>query len=246
VKSSAVVIGASAGLGRAVAERLAATGHDLFLVASDERDLKPLTSCLRLEHGVAADYLAADVATLDPNQLHQQALDALDGQLDSLFLLAGMWTKEDIGPVPDPLASRLLTVNLCAPIRIANAFIGELAKRPAANLVGAGSIASIRPRQKSAIYGAAKTGLESYFLAQRHHLARTGCRVQFYRLGYLSTSMTFGQDLPLPRLSPERAATAIVNGLGRDRGVVHLPFWWLGVAAALNALPWPVYRHLNI
>ena len=48
----AIVVGASAGLGRALAEELAATGHDLVVVSSDARDLEALASDLRIRHGV--------------------------------------------------------------------------------------------------------------------------------------------------------------------------------------------------
>ena len=58
----ALVVGASAGVGRALAEGLAARGYDLLLVASDQRDLDAEAAHLRLTHGVAVTTVAADAA----------------------------------------------------------------------------------------------------------------------------------------------------------------------------------------
>jgi short-subunit dehydrogenase len=96
------------------------------------------------------------------------------------------------------------------------------------------------------VYGAAKSGLETYFAALRHYLVGKPCRVQFYRLGYLDTAMTFGQKLMFPALPPEAAAAAIVANLHRDLGAVYLPAWWRPIATVVRLLPWPVFKRLNI
>lgn len=62
---NAVVVGASAGLGRALAAALAASGHDLVLAASDLRDVAALASDLRLRHGVRAAAVAVDLGSSD-------------------------------------------------------------------------------------------------------------------------------------------------------------------------------------
>ena len=73
-------------------------------------------------------------------------------------------------------------------------------------IVLAGSVASIRPRGGNTVYGAAKTALEHYGMAIRHAFADGLGSVSCYRLGYISTAMTFGQKLPLPAAAPEQVA----------------------------------------
>lgn len=240
-----VIVGASAGLGRALADLLAGEGHTLFLVASDARDLEATAADVALRRNAAVHTLAIDLADFDAADLRARALAALGG-IDCLFLIAGRSGELSAGPVDDTQVAALATVNFTAPMRIANAFASDL-RRGAGAIVGAGTVASIRARRRNAPYAAAKTGLEFYFRALRHDFARDSrCRVQFYRLGYLGTRMTFGQKLPLPALDPRRAARAIVAGLRRDFEVAYLPGWWRFVAIVLNAIPRRVFDRLDI
>lgn len=239
-----LVVGASAGLGRALAERLAGAGHDLFLIASDERDLTPLRADLQLRFGVRVFALCADLADVAPKELRAEVMAAL-GSLDNLFYIAGVSTM-DTGPRDDDEVRRLLAVNFTSAVRLVNVFLDDLSRARQANVVGAGSVAAVRPRRMNSVYGAAKIGLEAYFGAVRHYLVDKPCRVQFYRLGYVATSMTFGQKLMFPAVEADKAAAVIVANIGRDLGAVYLPAWWWPIAVVIRLLPWPVFKRLNI
>ena len=95
------------------------------------------------------------------------------------------------------------------------------------------------------IYGSAKRGLEFYCEALRHLLADTGCRVQFYRLGFVRTSMLEGRPPPLPFVRPETVAKAIIRNLGHDRSI-YVPGWWALVAVVLTLIPWRIFKKLDI
>lgn len=241
-----VIVGASAGLGRSLAECLARKGSGLFLVASHGRDLAALAADLTLRHGVGVGWLAQDLGAPGcAQEIRRAALEFLGG-IDNLFLVAGFSSLDDRGALPPEMVRRLLEVNLVAPIELANAFLADLEDNPKGNIAFMGSVASIRPRRRNAVYGAAKTGLEFYAGALRHHLAAKPCRVQHYRLGYLATQMTFGQKLPFPALAPTAAAERIVAGLGTDPGVVYLPGFWRFIGLILNTVPWRVFKGLDI
>jgi short-subunit dehydrogenase len=240
---NSVIVGASAGLGRAIAERLAADGHSLYLIASDAHDIAALVSDLTIRFGVKVSGESLDLAKLDVAALRQRVHDTL-GRVENLFYIAG-FSLLDSGPIADDAAARLIDVNFTAAVRIINAFLPDL-KDGAGNLVGAGSVSSSRGRRTNSIYAAAKSGLETYFAAMRHYLANSRCRVQFYRLGYIETRMTFGQRLMFPALKPEDGAKTVVSNLGRDLGAVYLPWWWWPITAIIRHLPWPIFKRLNI
>ena len=240
-----VLVGASAGLGLALAERLAAGGHVLFLVASDERDLAAVASDLRLRHRTNVGYAALDLASFNAEELTTAAIAHL-GAVDCLFVIAGLGSDEDIGTVSEDLAQRLMAVNFNAGVKIVNAFRDHLSGRPRANCVGIGSVAAIRGRGSNMIYGASKRGLEFYFEALRYGLADTPCRVQFYRVGFMATSMLGQPRTPLPAASPEWVAARIVANLDRDLGVRYLPGWWRWIAVVLGLLPWRIFKRLKI
>lgn len=242
-----LVTGASAGLGRAIAQDLARRGHRLVLLASQAPDLERVAEDIRITTGAEVHVLAVDLAKLEADVLKADVLDLLGG-IDNLLLIAGVADQErDRGPLPDEVAARLMAVNFTAPLRIANAFLAEL-QAGAGSIVLAGSVAAVRGRRANMVYGAAKRGLEAYGDSLRHYLAgkKSACSVQTYRLGYLKTRMTFGQKLPFPALEPERAAAVIVENMGRDLGTVYLPGWWRYIMTVISLLPWPVFRRLNI
>jgi short-subunit dehydrogenase len=95
------------------------------------------------------------------------------------------------------------------------------------------------------VYAAAKRGLESYFESIRHRTSASGVRVQFYRLGYVDTQMSFGRKMPFPMVSPDQVARHVVRYLGRDLGLVHYPRFWFAIGAILKSLPWIIYRRLQ-
>ena len=239
-----LIVGASAGLGRALAEQLAAAGHDLFLVASDQRDLIALRDDLRIRHGVKVATMAMDLGAPDPTIL-RKCVDHEFDQLNNLFYVAGV-SIMDAGALSDDILQNLIAVNFTSGVRIVNAFLDVLSTTEGGNIVGIGSVSAGRMRRVNSVYGAAKRGLEGYFEALRHRFVGLSCHIQFYRVGYLRTRMTFGQKLLFPALDPSVAARIIIANLGTDRGVRYLPWWWSPIVKIVKLLPWAIYKRLNI
>ena len=92
-----VIVGASAGVGRALATRFAAAGHDLVLVASDERDLRATAADLAIRHGVRTRCVAADAAR-DPRCAERITAAAVElGGLDgALFPIGAVSPADDL------------------------------------------------------------------------------------------------------------------------------------------------------
>jgi len=93
--TTAIVVGASSGLGRALATELAARGHALLLVASDRRDLDALGASLNLAHGIAVRALALDLGReADPGARIVSALDGMP-PASALLLPIGQSREDD-------------------------------------------------------------------------------------------------------------------------------------------------------
>jgi len=241
---NSLIIGASAGLGRALSTELAAKGHDVYLVASDERDLDPLACDLRLRFDIKASYFALDLNDFDVNELRENVIRSL-GMPNNLFYVAGYSSPKDTGQIEDVLATQLMNVNMVAAVRIVNAFLHVLENSENSNIVGIGSTAAARPRRHNSIYGSAKRGFEFYFGTLRHYLAYYPCSVQFYRMGYLDTRMTFQMKLMLPKLNPEIAARKIISGLGKDMPLGYIPSWWRWVMLVYKLIPQAIHNCLD-
>lgn len=240
---TAVVVGASSGLGRALAEGLAAQGRALLLVASGPRDLEALAADLRLRHGVRTATLALDLAAAeDPGG---EVLAALEGlPAPTALLLPVGWSRDDDDLGLDAAAAvALLAVNLQAPWAIVQALLPVMSAG-GGTVVLFGSIAAVRGRGRNVVYAAAKRGLESLYESLRHG-APAGLHVQLWRLGFLATNLTFGRALPLAPLPPRRAAARVLARLGRRSGCFCLPWTVRPLGWALRLLPWPLFRRMR-
>lgn len=239
-----LVVGASAGLGRALSEEAAQRGHSLFLCARDARDLHPLAASLSLRNGVEVAFAAADVAVPQQRRELVRRIQSWKA-LDVILLPLGLSRFDDDGMLDDRAATALLDANFFAQACLLQAIWPRKGEKPLRTIVGFGSIASIRGRRRNVIYAASKRALASYFESLRAIGDEAGIAVQFYLLGYMATSQTFGKKLLLPVVSPERVARIVLDRLGRKQGSLYLPRWWGPIAIALRALPWTIYRRLD-
>lgn len=243
---TSLVVGASAGLGRALAERLAASGHDLVIVSSDERDLDALAADLRIRHGIRVAGIGADLGT---DEIHLERLEeaaARLGGVDGLFFPIGWTLPGDDGHLEPTLTERLVRTNFLSVATVVTRFLPELRRRPRAAVVGFGSVAATRGRGANVVYSASKRALQTYFEGLRCACMGTRIAVQFYVLGYLDTNLAFGRRTLLPRASPERLASRVVRNLSRGVGVVYYPRFWRPLCAALSLLPWALLKRLKL
>ena len=176
----AVVTGASSGIGRAFAERLAADGHDLVLVARRRDRLEELATILRAR-GVAVEIMAADLT--DPKSL--AAVEARIANDDRLALLVNNAGFGGYGPFVDldpDLADRQIDLHLKALIRLTRAALPGMVARQAGAVISVASTLSFTAtmplaRPKRALYAATKHAIEGYSESLDHELRARGIRV---------------------------------------------------------------------
>lgn len=237
-----VIIGASGGLGRALAERLAADGHRLVLVARDAAVLDTLAGELRDRHGIEATSVAADVAE-GPNYL-DRVISAAEssGGIDGLLLPLGLAVRDGID-CPRDTVRALAGVNFLAVVD-AIGRLWPLMITGKATVVGFGSIAAARGRGRNLVYGAMKRALQYYFESLRVTAHGTPIAIQFWTLGFLDTSAMKDERTPLPKGDPVRLADKVVTALGRGSFTRHFPCWWWPITLVLKLLPWTVYSQV--
>jgi len=239
-----MIVGASSGLGRALATELASRGHELLLVSSDSRDLDAIAADLTLRHGVRIHVLALELAhEIDPGVRLSQALEALPA-LDALLLPVGLSLNEDDFGLDAGRIGQLLAINLHAPLAIVHALLPRLLTSRGV-VVLFGSIAAVRGRGRNVAYAAAKRGLESLQESLRQRYAPQQLRVQLYRLGFLATNLTHGLSLPTAAADPARVARIVAARLTRGSTRWYLPRRFALVALIIRCLPWPLYRRMR-
>jgi short-subunit dehydrogenase len=239
-----VVVGASAGLGRALCDRLARDGRTLLLVASDTRDLEAQARDLRVVWGARARALAFDAS--DHAGLADAVARDLEGEdVEGLLFPIGAMADDDEGGLGGERAEELLRANLLSVISVVSRLLPGMLARGRGVVVGFGSIAAARGRCRNVVYSASKRALESYFESLRHLGEARGLCVALYILGYLDTQLAFGQRLLLPKADPTSVAARVCADLGRRRGTHYLPAFWGPATRVLRGLPWPLFRRLR-
>ncbi|MFZ2237424.1 MAG: SDR family NAD(P)-dependent oxidoreductase [Dokdonella sp.] len=241
---TAVIIGASSGLGRALAVEIVRRKQPLLLVASERRDVEATCADLRLRHGIEARSLGLDLGR-DPDP-GAKVLAALEGlpPITSLLMPVGVSRRDDDLSLDAAAISQLLAVNLNAPLAIAHGLLPALLERKG-TVVLFGSVAAQRGRGKNVAYAAAKRGLSSFAESLRQRYKTRELHVQLWQLGFLRTNLTHGMKLPLPALAPDEAAKAVVDRLGKGSFERYLPSWWWAIIFIIKRLPWFVYRRMK-
>ena len=241
-----VIVGASSGVGRALAQEVARRGSNVVLVARDGRDLECLARHLTLSFGVAACAAPLDLAAadLDAEALVKQWRDE-NGRLDALLVPAGCVEELDGGLPRDRDIETTVRVNYLNLIKIVTECARWFETRGGGSIVGFSSIAAAVPRGRNMAYASAKAALQSYLQSLRHYFSGKNVVVQVYALGYVDTAMSFGQRLLFPRVSPQAVAKRVVRSLDRDIGTVYYPGYWFCIVTLLRLLPWSIYRRLR-
>lgn len=181
---TAVVTGASAGLGRAFATRLGATGYDVVLVSRDEARLGELAAELEHRFGCSADVLPADLA--DREQLGRVA-DRLvdpDRPVELLVNNAGNALRKPF--LANSLADeeRMLDLHVRATLVLTHAALGPMTARRSGGVINVSSLAGWIPR---GTYSAHKAWVTTFSQAVARQVAPSGVRVMALAPGFMRT-----------------------------------------------------------
>lgn len=188
--SRCLVIGASSGIGEALALRLAkhVPGVKLALLARRASELERVAEGVRAAGGQAS-VLAHDVREVETvPAAFEAALKALGG-LDLFVYAAGVLEaaeETELDPVKDV---RMLAVNLVGAVAWTDVAAAHCLAQRAGTLVGISSIAGVRGRRALPVYGASKAGLTTYYEGLRNRLSRYGVNVVTIKPGFVDTEM---------------------------------------------------------
>lgn len=218
---TALVTGASSGIGATYAERLARRGHDVVLVARDERRLTQLAARLSAEFGIVAEVLVADLTEhADVLRVEQRIRD--DAKIGFLVNNAGIGPR---GPaVGDDLGylDRMVAINVTAANRLALVAAQAFSARGHGAVINTASAVAIVPERFSATYSATKAFVLALSLSLAEEVKDKGVRVQAVLPGFTRTEIFDRVGGSFDRIDPERVMDVadLVDAalVGFDRG----------------------------
>ena len=227
VKGTALITGASSGIGAVYADRLAHRGYDLILVARDAAKLETLAARLRAETGQTVEVLPADLsvraetAKIESRLANDPAIAVLVNNAG--ISLNGGLLENDIAAV-----EKLIAVNITAPTVLAGAAGRAFVRRGAGAIINIASVLALAPETLEGVYSGSKAFLLNLSLKLALDLKDKGVRIQAVLPGATRTEIweRSGKDVDaiMPGMVMDAGDLVDAALLGFDRGeVVTIP-----------------------
>ena len=216
------LVGASEGLGLALAKRLARAGAQVILSARSADRLAEAVA----EVGPQATALPCDVA----DSASVQAAAGSLGDLDGVVFLAGVYWPTKAQEWDAKAVETMIGVNLTGCARVMAAVVPGMVARDRGHVVITGSLSGFRGLPGAIGYGASKAGCMSLAETMHCDLRGTGVRVQLANPGFIRTRLTDKNDFKMPQIMEPEAAAEIMFA-HMDRGGFSrsfpTPFQWV-------------------
>jgi short-subunit dehydrogenase len=214
-RPTALVTGASSGIGRELALVLARNGHDLVLVARRRAELDALAAELSSAHGTASLVVPADLSAAESIDLVSHAVDTAGITVDVLVNNAGLGGHGRFIETPAASDEQQLAVNIVALTRLTKAFLPPMVERRRGRILNVASTAAFQPGPYMAIYYASKAYVLSFTEALAEELRGTGVTATALCPGAVHTDFfevaALGRDSRLERSAGTLTADVVAQ-----------------------------------
>jgi short-subunit dehydrogenase len=216
-KGTALITGASSGIGAIYAERLAQRGYDLVLVARNRDRLNALASRITNETQQSVEVFQADLASsADLARVERKLRE--DASINLLVNNAGIGTHTSLMESDVERMAEMITLNVTALTRLTYAAAPGFVARKQGAVINISSIVSLAPELLNGVYGASKAYVTAFTQSLHKELAEHGVRVQAVLPGATATDFWEIGGLPVENLDPNivMSASDLVDGALQD------------------------------
>lgn len=239
---TALVVGASSGIGAATAKRLAAGGCRVAAVARRSEELEALAAA---GEGRILTYVADVRQTGKAAELFAEIASDLGG-LDLVVYAAGIQPSVQFEEFDTAKDLEMLAVNLEGAVAWLNPAAQRFGRLRRGTIVGIGSVAGDRGRSASPVYNVSKAGLHTYLEALRNRIGRYGVKVVTIKPGFVDTALTRGKPGLFWLISADRAAEIILRKARRGAVTAYVPARWRLVMFVIRSIPSWIFRRLKV
>lgn len=201
-KGTALITGASTGIGAIYADRLAARGHDLILVARNKDKLQSLAATISDKTGRAVEVLAADLGnTADLARVETVLRE--DASISALVNNAGIGTHTTLLESDVERMEAMVRLNVTALMRLTYAAVPGFVARGGGTVINIASIVAVAPELLNGVYGGTKAFVQAFTTSLNHELSAHGIRAQAVLPGATRTDFWALGGLPVEHLPSE-------------------------------------------
>ena len=241
-----LIIGASSGLGAALARRLAGEGYTLALISQRKDELNGLCARMNAEAGktVVLPYWHDVTHHEEVPELLRRIVAELGG-LDMAAYVAGVMFVPRMDEYNVQADLLMLEVNLMGAIAWLDPIAEMFQSAGRGQIVGISSVAGDRGRVSNPAYNASKAGLSTYLEALRNRLTRHGVNVLTVKPGMMKTQMLEGVKNPIFPVMPEEAAEAVCKAMRARKQQIYIGWIWRWIMLVVRNIPSVVFRRMS-
>lgn len=231
------IIGASSGIGAALAAELSRRGADLTLSARRKDALEKISK----DFGRPARIVPLDVS--DPNSMHE-AVQAY-GFFDSVIFMAATYNPGLIENMDIEYAHRMIEINIGGALNAIQAVYPAMRQAGKGQIVLCGSVAGYCGLPNSQPYSLTKAAIMSLAQTLKVEAERHNIDVKLISPGFVRTPLTDKNNFSMPMMiEPEEAARVIADGLTRANFEIHFPRKFTNIVKFLSILPYSLYFYI--
>ncbi|HUO84064.1 MAG TPA: SDR family NAD(P)-dependent oxidoreductase [Thermoanaerobaculia bacterium] len=244
---TAVVTGASSGIGQELARALAARGYGVALLARRAEKLEELAGEIRSRSGVSVSVHPVDVTDARGVFDAVRKIEAEMGPIDLAIANAGIGFPTPAKRFELEKARMILRTNVEGMLNLFAAVIPAMVERGSGRFAGVASVAGFRGLPGASSYSASKAAMQAFLEASRIELAGTGVGISIVNPGFVETPLTEKNRFPMPFLmKPDRAARLIVAGLERGAREINFPFVTVLGMRLARLVPNAIYDRISL
>lgn len=246
---TALVTGASSGMGAAIAKELAKQGAQVLLLARNEARLKQVEMEIKAAGGQAR-YYTVDLGDAEAVKTLAQRIQTEVGTPDILVNNAGSGSWKSMQDTSPEEAWQMMELPYFAAFNITRAFIPEMLKRNTGHIVNMSSVGSRFVWPGATAYLAARWAVRGFTEALRADLYDTKIGVTLYESGvvdspYWEHNPGSRERVPkiakmIPNLTPEQVGVAVTKGIRRNKNLIVIPFMMKAIYFQHFFFPWVV------
>ena len=239
-----LITGASTGIGKAIAQKLANENCKLVLLSRRTELIEeylrqsPITNNQPL-------IMKCDVSNkVEVAGAYKQIIEMF-GRVDIAILNAGVGHTVTIENYNSQFAEETFGANIFGIVYWVEQLLPDFVKRKEGVIVGVSSLADNRGYSGSGFYGASKAAASIYLEGLRVELKRFGIKVITVKPGFVKTPMTDKNEFKMPLLmKPDKAAHIIIDGIKKEKRVIQFPWQMVLLTRLVGLLPGSLYEWL--
>lgn len=236
--NNVLIIGATSGIARALAQVYAEHGAALCLAGRDQQALEQDAADLRLRHDVTVEVQMFDALMPSPDWLKSM-------QVDIALLCHGVMLDNDGARADADAHRQMIDVNYTSYALLLEQLADKMTEQGSGVIAALSSVAGDRGRGSNYCYGATKAALTAYADGLRGRLHASGVHVVTVKPGPTATPMTAGM-VQSKMADPKQVARQIAGAVRKRKDVVYAPGKWRLIMAVIRAIPERLFKRLSI